>query len=368
MAIPLRVFWASLLGALLVLGFPPNAGASPVIAVDQQCGPGTDSAEVIGDVVQTFVPTLNKLTEFEIVYFNPVPQPGQPDVVRVAELRQDAPTGPLVATSELRVKSDVEGPVAVPIDFRSVPVTPGATYALRLLWPDAPDRAVTDAPAWIYCQAEYASGESFSRPAGSAAGYTANGDDFAFRTVFISAGDTTTTSSTTTSTTSTTSTTTAPTTSTTAPSTTPTVALTSSPATASDVTVRPGQPVTIRGGGFAPGRELAVTFFSQPVTLGRTQSDAGGGYSVGVTIPGNAVPGQHRIVVSGPGTQSRLHESVVVVTVEWATGKNAATDAATKGTLPKTGSGSGQFVLSGLAAIVFGVLLFLIRHRLRPRG
>lgn len=95
---------------------------------------------------------------------------------------------------------------------------------------------------------------------------------------------------------------------------------TTSTATVSPSSVRPGQQVVVTGGGFAPNTSLVVDLFSSPVRLGTTTSDAAGNYSVRVTIPADAAPGPHEIVVSGRGANGQPHKSVGNVTVLRAAG------------------------------------------------
>ena len=89
-----------------------------------------------------------------------------------------------------------------------------------------------------------------------------------------------------------------------------------------------GQTVQVTGGKevpFAPDQELTVELRSDPVVLGSTRSEANGSYIAEVTIPEDAPPGEHEIVVSGAAFDGigRV-ESVAAVTVVGAGGSSSA--------------------------------------------
>ena len=120
----------------------------------------------------------------------------------------------------------------------------------------------------------------------------------------------------------------------------------------------PGQRTTISGTGFAPNQTLAGTFNSTPTSLGTTTSDAAGRYSVTVTVPADATPGQHTIVFSGPRAGGGTLNSVTNVTVQ-------ATSSAAAGTLTLTGVDAQRWVLLAGALIFAGLALALSEKR-RP--
>jgi hypothetical protein len=76
-----------------------------------------------------------------------------------------------------------------------------------------------------------------------------------------------------------------------------------------------GQSVTVAGHGFGPNQVLPVEFHSRPLSLGPTTSDASGAYRATVTIPADAEPGPHRIVVSGLSSAGSPMNSVTAVQV-----------------------------------------------------
>ena len=71
--------------------------------------------------------------------------------------------------------------------------------------------------------------------------------------------------------------------------------------------------MTVAGTGFPAGAPLRVDLRAVPVPLATTIADASGSYQVVVTIPDGTTPGQHAIVVSGPGGQPRAEAAVTVV-------------------------------------------------------
>ena len=86
--------------------------------------------------------------------------------------------------------------------------------------------------------------------------------------------------------------------------------------TVSTTTPTAGGTMAISGNGFAAGATLTVTLHSDPVVLATVAADAGGAYSVVVTIPAGTTPGTHQIVVSGLGPDGQPRESVVTVEVQ----------------------------------------------------
>jgi LPXTG-motif cell wall-anchored protein len=126
----------------------------------------------------------------------------------------------------------------------------------------------------------------------------------------------------------------------------------SSSASLSDGVVAPGQSVTISGSGFADGKELAMTFLSTPVPLGTTNSNANGAFRASVSIPRNATPGQHQLVVTGPGARGGTHRAIARLRV---VGAGAAS--ATPGELPRTGGNTGPLTVVGGLLLMLGWML-----------
>lgn len=105
--------------------------------------------------------------------------------------------------------------------------------------------------------------------------------------------------------------------------------------------VRPGEPVAVSGGGFAPNSTVTLRFDSTQV--GTAQTNATGVLSTTVTVPANAAPGPHTITAVGTDPSGRPRQLNATVSV---LGVQVTRD----GTLPRTGSSS--TVPGGIAGIV----------------
>ncbi|HEX2272940.1 MAG TPA: hypothetical protein VHG90_03590 [Acidimicrobiales bacterium] len=146
---------------------------------------------------------------------------------------------------------------------------------------------------------------------------------------------------------------------------------TESQAQVSDATVTPGEQVTVTGGGFAPNRDLRIDMDSDPVFLGTTRSDAGGRFTATVTIPLNASPGAHRIVVSGPGPGGGTHRSIATVNVVVTVGRPLARTGGTSAGLLRLAI---VFTLAGMVLLVGAghrartIALGRASRPVRPRG
>lgn len=108
---------------------------------------------------------------------------------------------------------------------------------------------------------------------------------------------------------------------------------------------RPGEPVTVTGGGFAPNSPVTTSFDTQ--VLGTTVARTDGTFTTTITIPANATPGAHTITSSGTnpdGTPRRLTSTVTVLGVAVNRG----------GTLPRTGI-AGSLPLAVAGTLLIGV-------------
>lgn len=88
--------------------------------------------------------------------------------------------------------------------------------------------------------------------------------------------------------------------------------------TQADVTPRtaaPGQQVRVADGCFEPGSTLAVTFESDPISLGTVRADAAGRFAADLEVPLAAAPGLHHFVVRGRAPGGAAHRSSGAVTV-----------------------------------------------------
>ncbi|MGH9188945.1 MAG: hypothetical protein ACRD0Q_02760 [Acidimicrobiales bacterium] len=123
---------------------------------------------------------------------------------------------------------------------------------------------------------------------------------------------------------------------------------TSSPATVSPSSVAAGQSVTVSGAsGFAPSQTLSITFDAASATPSTAFSNASGGFTATVTVPGGTASGSHRITVTGRNAQGGQHQSVGTVSV----------------TLAQTGAG--QTVTMAIVGIVLVALGYRLVERVR---
>lgn len=109
--------------------------------------------------------------------------------------------------------------------------------------------------------------------------------------------------------------------------------------------VRPGEPITVTGGGFARNSTVTITF--DTVVLGTTVTRSDGTFSTTVTIPANATPGRHTLAAVGTapnGASRRLTSSIEVL----------GTTAQRGGILPRTGNGLTP-PLAASAVLLLGV-------------
>lgn len=80
--------------------------------------------------------------------------------------------------------------------------------------------------------------------------------------------------------------------------------------------LQPGQSIVVRGAGLPPGAGAAVELHSDPVALGQALAGADGAFALNATIPQDAAPGEHTVVVaaSAPGFESStLSRPVTIV-------------------------------------------------------
>jgi alpha-L-fucosidase len=102
--------------------------------------------------------------------------------------------------------------------------------------------------------------------------------------------------------------------------------------------------VTVHGDGFMPSSDVDVALHSTPVHLGTFTTDATGAFTATVTIPVDATPGTHTIVLTGTARNGEPATVNLALTVR-------------DSTLPRTGSSPFPFARFGLALLGSGVLL-----------
>lgn len=170
-----------------------------------------------------------------------------------------------------------------------------------------------------------------------------------------------TTSSTSSSSTSSTSTTSGSTTSTTAGGTTTTSTTNPNDTTgtlnASPATVAQGGTVTVSGSGFAPNASVALTLFSDPISLGTLTANASGAISGTVTIPATAPTGAHRLEAKGANNASG--NNILSANIQ-VTSRGSS--------IARTGGPSDFLLPIGIAVVSFGILAFAWRERRLTQG
>ena len=115
-----------------------------------------------------------------------------------------------------------------------------------------------------------------------------------------------------------------------------------------------GRTVEVSIGGFAPNSTVDVFIRSEPVYLGRFQSDANGVVKIAVTIPDDVPAGDHNIVAAGTDPSGNPFSVAAAVAV----GPTATR-------LALTGSNSGNLVaLAGLLIAVGSVGTIAARRRM----
>ena len=119
------------------------------------------------------------------------------------------------------------------------------------------------------------------------------------------------------------------------------------------VTVTPE--LNLKGSGFTPRFPVLIDLYSTPVRLATPIADAGGSFSVSLSVPPGTPPGNHEIRVSGTdadGTDVTMNIPIVVQTAS---------------TLPATGNGSVLLAAIGVLLVLCGSFLRgLATNRRRP--
>lgn len=122
---------------------------------------------------------------------------------------------------------------------------------------------------------------------------------------------------------------------------------TSSPATVSPSSVAAGESVTVSGTGFGVSQTISITFDAASATPSTAFSDASGGFTATVTVPGGTASGSHRITLTGRNAQGGQHQSVGTVSV----------------TLAQTGAG--RTVTMAIVGLVLVALGYRLVERVR---
>jgi len=124
--------------------------------------------------------------------------------------------------------------------------------------------------------------------------------------------------------------------------------------------VKPGDTILISGSGTIPDAGVFVELHSDPIALGDTTVDAGGAFSLSVTIPKNAPAGKHTLYAGLGMGGGLIAEAELAITVA------AVPAAGSDGSLAITGLDVDSIYLSlwlALAAAVLGTTLLVTRRR-----
>ncbi|CAD6011226.1 family 43 glycosylhydrolase [Agreia sp. COWG] len=125
-----------------------------------------------------------------------------------------------------------------------------------------------------------------------------------------------------------------------------------------------GDSVTVTGRGFASGESVALTLFSDPVSLGRATTDATGAFSATVRIPLATPTGSHTVRAAGEAASADAALTVLArASVAGVDELDAAPGSGSGGPLAMTGSGALFTGLGALALLLAGALVFARRRR-----
>ena len=142
--------------------------------------------------------------------------------------------------------------------------------------------------------------------------------------------------------------------------------------------VAAGGQVTIDGSGFAPGSEVRITVQETPVLLTTVTTDAAGGFSVVVTVPGDFA-GAYTVVATGVDASGSIHVLTAnlnviqgeVLPIVSSPKPSAAGLPATSQTPSGSTQGSDPVVLTiagaGIVAMT-GIVLLVATRRRRSQG
>ena len=112
----------------------------------------------------------------------------------------------------------------------------------------------------------------------------------------------------------------------------------------------PGARVTVSCVGFRPRAVVRILLRSTPMDLGSTTTDSAGDLTEPVTIPASAEPGEHHLVLTGPGASGGTREVSVPLTLVASGGGSAVTSS--EGSGGGAGGGGGLLSRTGAAGTV----------------
>jgi hypothetical protein len=136
------------------------------------------------------------------------------------------------------------------------------------------------------------------------------------------------------------------------------------PPTVNNPDPAPGSQINFSASGFDPNSNVQVFFESTPVLLETQLADANGTVSGSATIPSDATPGPHDLVLTGTDPSGSPLSVSIPITVVAAT-TTSATSASSGGGLAFTGANIAIMVSVGVVALGFGGFLLLSVRRKR---
>ena len=138
----------------------------------------------------------------------------------------------------------------------------------------------------------------------------------------------------------------------------------------------PGDDVTITGSGWLPDSTVALTLFSDPISLGTAEVDEFGDFETVVTIPVTTPEGTHTVQISGTGENGQPKVVTASIQISATTADyedfefvadEFFDDEYFDDELPFNGSNTVTLVVSGGALVLVGLALVAIRRRSTSR-
>jgi hypothetical protein len=122
----------------------------------------------------------------------------------------------------------------------------------------------------------------------------------------------------------------------------------------STTTARPGAPVSISGGGFAPGATIQITIASTPTLLSTVNADGSGSFQTTVVLPSSLEPGIHTLSATGANPAG----GTLVLSSQITVGSGLAF----------TGSNSLALAVVAFVGIAVGLLAISVTRRRNANG
>ncbi len=133
----------------------------------------------------------------------------------------------------------------------------------------------------------------------------------------------------------------------------------------STATAKPGDAITVTGGGFESGETVSVTVLSDPVNVGSVIASAAGEVESAFTLPSTVPPGAHTIRLAGASSGVVVTTPLTVTAAQVATTAppTTAVAAAVNTTIVRTGSTADAETMFGGALVLAGAALVVATRR-----